>query len=60
MLHDTPPFGPTITKRIRSVLLATRATATADPPGDGPLRQHARRFFRAADRMLAQPGTHRT
>lgn len=32
----------------------------ADHPVDGQLLEHARRFFRAADRMLAQPGTQRT
>lgn len=30
---------------------------TADHPTDGQMLEHARRYFRAADRMLAQPGT---
>lgn len=33
---------------------------TVDHPTDGQMLEHARRFFRAADRMLTQPGTHRT
>ncbi len=37
-----------------------QAVETVDHPTDGQMLEHARRFFRAADRMLAQPGTHRT
>lgn len=33
---------------------------TVDHPIDGQLLEHARRFFKAADRMLVQPGTRRT
>lgn len=32
----------------------------ADHPTEGQLLDHARRFFKAADRMLSQPGSHRT
>jgi len=32
---------------------------TADHPTDGQLLEHARRFFRATDRMLVQPGSRR-
>jgi stalled ribosome rescue protein Dom34 len=32
----------------------------ADHPTEGQMLDHARRFFKAADRMLTQPGSHRT
>ena len=32
----------------------------ADHPAEGQMLEHARRFFKAAERMRAQPGSHRT
>jgi stalled ribosome rescue protein Dom34 len=32
----------------------------ADHPTEGQMLDHARRFFKAADRMLVQPGSHRS
>ena len=37
-----------------------KGVETADHPTDGQLLELARRFFRAADRMLHQPGTRST